>query len=99
MLNHIEFNGENFVVKERSVVFRNSLLGVLWSIVSHSGRAQELSKLVSVKATHLQFTNLLEKFLQIVVSDLFLINVSNLKSYVGGSQHLGSDCSWLITDV
>ena len=88
MSNHIEFNCQDLVVKESSVVLADSSLGVLSSFECDSSRAKELTKLIPVESADSEVSDLLEELLKIVVSDLLLIEISHLKSYIGGFENL-----------
>jgi hypothetical protein len=89
-------NSEYFVVEESSVVLIDGLLSKYGVLISDSSRAKELPELVSVKSTHFKFTDFSKEFLQVIVGDLLLVDVSNLKSSIRCSQCLSLGISLLL---
>ena len=58
--NHVELHGQHFVVEIGTVVLLHCSLGILGSLISHSGRSEELAELVAIKSAHLEVSNLEE---------------------------------------
>lgn len=59
----VELHGENTVVKHGLVILVDGRLSVLWLLVDHGGRAEELAELVSVELALLQLADLREQSL------------------------------------
>jgi hypothetical protein len=85
---HVEFNSKHFVVKICAIVLADSPLSVFGSFKGHGGRTEELTKLIAVESAHSEVADLLEKLFQIIVCDLFLVEISNLKSHIGWLENL-----------
>lgn len=85
---HIEFNSKNFIVEIGTVVFTHCSLGILRSLKGYGSWPKELAKLISIEAADSELTNFLEKFFKIIVSDLFLIEISYFKSHIWRLENL-----------